>query len=97
MKKRLMPSAIFLVSSKVPFVAALQAKKRKMLSPAHIKPAAINAIPAAPFPPKAKMPPTNKPAAQAIKEANTGSKVFLKGTISILDAIEDVDIFINKE
>lgn len=34
---------------------------------------------------------------QAIKEANTGSKVFLKGTISILDAIEDVDIFINKE
>ena len=34
---------------------------------------------------------------QAIKEANTGSKVFLKGTISILDAIEDVDIFINKD
>ena len=34
---------------------------------------------------------------QAIKEANTGSKVFLKGTISILDAIEDVDIFITKE
>lgn len=34
---------------------------------------------------------------QAIKEANTGSKVFLKGTISILDAIEDVSIFINKE
>lgn len=34
---------------------------------------------------------------QEIKEANTGSKVFLKGTISILDAIEDVDIFINKE
>ena len=34
---------------------------------------------------------------QAIKEANTGSKVFLKGTISILDAIEDVEIFINKE
>lgn len=34
---------------------------------------------------------------QAIKEANTGSKVFLKGTISILDAIEDVDILINKE
>lgn len=34
---------------------------------------------------------------QAIKEANTGSHVFLKGTISILDAIEDVDIFINKE
>lgn len=34
---------------------------------------------------------------QAIKEANTGSNVFLKGTISILDAIEDVDIFINKE
>lgn len=35
--------------------------------------------------------------AQAIKEANTGSHVFLKGTISILDAIEDVEIFINKE
>ena len=34
---------------------------------------------------------------RAIKEANTGSKVFLKGTISILDAIEDVDILINKE
>ena len=34
---------------------------------------------------------------QAIKEANTGSYVFLKGTISILDAIEDVEIFINKE
>lgn len=34
---------------------------------------------------------------QAIKEANTGSHVFLKGTISILDAIEDVEIFINKE
>ena len=34
---------------------------------------------------------------QAIKEANTGSNVFLKGKISILDAIEDVDIFINKE
>lgn len=34
---------------------------------------------------------------QAVKEANTGSRVFLKGTISILDAIEDVDIFINKE
>lgn len=34
---------------------------------------------------------------QAIKEANTGSHVFLKGKISILDAIEDVDIFINKE
>lgn len=34
---------------------------------------------------------------QAIKEANTGSHVFLKGTISILDAIEDIDIFINKE
>jgi hypothetical protein len=34
---------------------------------------------------------------QDIKEANTGSKVFLKGTIGILDAIEDVDIFINKE
>ena len=34
---------------------------------------------------------------QAIKEANTGSHVFLKGNISILDAIEDVEIFINKE
>ena len=34
---------------------------------------------------------------QAIKEANTGSKVFLKGSVSILDAIEDVDIVINKE
>lgn len=34
---------------------------------------------------------------QAVKEANTGSHVFLKGTLSILDAIEDVDIFINKE
>ena len=34
---------------------------------------------------------------QAIKEANTGSNVFLKGTISILDAIEDVEILINKE
>ena len=34
---------------------------------------------------------------QAIKEANTGSKVFLKGSISILDAIEDVEIFINKD
>ena len=34
---------------------------------------------------------------QAIKEANTGSHVFLKGTIGILDAIEDVEIFINKE
>lgn len=34
---------------------------------------------------------------QAIKEANTGSKVFLKGTIGILDAIEDVDILINKD
>ncbi len=34
---------------------------------------------------------------QAVKEANTGSHVFLKGTVSILDAIEDVEIFINKE
>lgn len=34
---------------------------------------------------------------QAIKEANTGSKVFLKGKVSILDAIEDVDILISKE
>lgn len=34
---------------------------------------------------------------QEIKEANTGSHVFLKGTISILDAIEDVELFINKE
>jgi len=34
---------------------------------------------------------------QAIKEANTGSHVFLKGSVSILDAIEDVDIVISKE
>lgn len=34
---------------------------------------------------------------QDIKEANTGSHVFLKGSVSILDAIEDVDILINKE
>lgn len=34
---------------------------------------------------------------QGIKEANTGSKVFLKGKVSILDAIEDVDILISKE
>ena len=34
---------------------------------------------------------------QAVKEANTGSGVFLKGSVSILDAIEDVDIVINKE
>lgn len=34
---------------------------------------------------------------QAVKEANTGSHVFLKGSVSILDAIEDVDIVINKE
>lgn len=34
---------------------------------------------------------------QAIKEANTGSHVFLAGLVSILDAIEDVDILINKE
>ena len=34
---------------------------------------------------------------QAIKEANTGSKVFLKGSISILDAIEDVEILITRE
>lgn len=34
---------------------------------------------------------------QEIKNANTGSHVFLKGNISILDAIEDVEIFINKE
>lgn len=34
---------------------------------------------------------------QGIKEANTGSKVFLKGSVSILDAIEDVYITINKE
>lgn len=40
---------------------------------------------------------TSKMDEQAIKEANTGSRVFLKGKISILDAIEDVDIFINKE
>ena len=40
---------------------------------------------------------TSEMSEQEIKEANTGSHVFLKGTISILDAIEDVDIFINKE
>ena len=40
---------------------------------------------------------TSEMTEQDIKEANTGSKVFLKGTISILDAIEDVEIFINKE
>jgi hypothetical protein len=40
---------------------------------------------------------TSEMSVQDIKEANTGSKVFLKGTISILDAIEDVEIFINKE
>ena len=40
---------------------------------------------------------TSEMSEQDIKEANTGSKVFLKGTISILDAIEDVNIFINKE
>lgn len=40
---------------------------------------------------------TTEMSEQDIKEANTGSKVFLKGTISILDAIEDVDIFITKE
>lgn len=33
---------------------------------------------------------------QAIKEANTGSHVFLVGSVSILDAIEDVSIRINK-
>lgn len=40
---------------------------------------------------------TSEMSVQAIKEANTGSHVFLKGTISILDAIEDVEIYINKE
>lgn len=34
---------------------------------------------------------------QAIREANTGSQVFLAGTVGILDAIEDVDIVITKE
>lgn len=34
---------------------------------------------------------------QAIKEANTGSYVGLAGTVSILDALEDVDITITKE
>lgn len=34
---------------------------------------------------------------QAVKEANTGSKVFLKGHVSLLDAIEDVDLVFNKE
>lgn len=32
---------------------------------------------------------------QEIKEANTGSKVFLKASIQILDAIEDIDISIS--
>lgn len=40
---------------------------------------------------------TSEMSEQDIKEANTGSNVFLKGTISILDAIEDVEILINKE
>jgi hypothetical protein len=40
---------------------------------------------------------TSEMSEQEIKEANTGSHVFLKGHISILDAIEDVEIFINKE
>lgn len=35
---------------------------------------------------------TTKMTDQQIKEANTGSHVFLKATISILDAIEDIDI-----
>lgn len=34
---------------------------------------------------------------QAIRTANTGSQVFLRGSVGILDAIEDVDIVINKE
>lgn len=34
---------------------------------------------------------------QAIKEANTGSYVGLDGSVSILDALEDVDITITKE
>ncbi len=40
---------------------------------------------------------TSKMSEQELKEANTGSQVFLKGKVSILDAIEDVDITINKE
>lgn len=35
---------------------------------------------------------TSKLSEQEIKEANTGSKVFLKVNISILDAIEDIEI-----
>lgn len=34
---------------------------------------------------------------QAIRQANTGSHVFLAGSVGILDAIEDVDIIITKE
>ena len=34
---------------------------------------------------------------QAIRTANTGSHVFLAGSVGILDAIEDVDIVITKE
>ena len=40
---------------------------------------------------------TSEMSEQEIKEANTDSHVFLKGSIGILDAIEDVDIIINKE
>ena len=35
--------------------------------------------------------PVEEMAENEIKEANTGSKVFLTGTINILDAIEDID------
>ena len=31
---------------------------------------------------------------QEIKEANTGSKVFLKAKIKVLDAMEDIDLSI---
>ena len=37
---------------------------------------------------------TSKMTEQAIKEADTGSKVFLAASIKILDAIEDIDLTI---
>lgn len=40
---------------------------------------------------------TSKLDEQAIRSANTGSQVFLAGSVGILDAIEDVDIVITKE
>ena len=41
---------------------------------------------------KAKGIDTESMSEQNIKEANTGSKVFIAANISILDAIEDIDI-----